>query len=290
MEKDENSQINVATCDCAGLVALTKQTTLTELSESLLQTIGKILPESKITFSTKNTSKKSSSVNEFLGVLINDIEFVQLVKDNKLPQKISSELEHLIEVYINQYNMICRVNHDQLTKLGNRQALDQKFLDIFGLNNRRQKESDYCLAILDIDHFKQVNDTYGHLHGDEVLLQLSRLMLDTFRDIDFLFRFGGEEFVVILSDIQLNQAAEVLERFRKIVLQYEFPLVKSVTVSLGLTQINRESDALNSIARADKALYFAKDNGRNQLQVYENLIASGDFEPIDKQDDDITLF
>jgi diguanylate cyclase (GGDEF)-like protein len=287
----KNNHVNADACDCSSLVELTRLTSITQLNEFLLLTIGRLLPENKITFSNDIEQQYSLiSSQKYLGLLVNNKKLESLIEEKSISPTVVKELDSLIEVYINQSNMISNVNHDQLTKLGNRQALDAKFLDIFGISGRRKNEASYCLAILDIDHFKQVNDNYGHLHGDEVLLQLSRLMIETFRDIDFLFRFGGEEFVVILSDIQLAQAKRVLDRFREKVSQYQFPLVEKVTISIGLTQVTLDSNAMEILEQADKALYFAKDKGRNQLRLYEELIASGDLKAKDIREDDITLF
>ncbi len=191
--------------------------------------------------------------------------------------------------------MIQRINHDQLTKLGNRQALESKFTELLEFNeqyNRRRKTlvKDNCVAIFDIDHFKRVNDNYGHLYGDEVLLQLSQLMASTFRNEDALFRYGGEEFVVILSDVKLNQAEKIFERFRVLVEQYDFPIVNNITISIGLTQLDNNSSETEILGRADKALYYAKENGRNQIHTFESLLSDGKIQRSDSHDDDITLF
>lgn len=133
----------------------------------------------------------------------------------------------------------------------------------------------YWLAILDIDHFKRFNDTYGHLYGDEILLLFSRLMEDTFRETDLLFRFGGEEFVVITENADACEAMLALERFRTRVQQYAFPQGGQVTVSCGAIEAVGTLSATSLLGRADEALYYAKNNGRNQTVLYEELVSGG---------------
>ncbi|MDO9142236.1 MAG: GGDEF domain-containing protein, partial [Methylobacter sp.] len=124
----------------------------------------------------------------------------------------------------------------------------------------------------DIDHFKQVNDDFGHLYGDEVLLTFSQLMGKCFRYNDFLFRFGGEEFVVILNLACRNTAMTIFNRFRESVANYHFPTVGRITVSIGLTRVDGVSMPTTQLDHADKALYYAKENGRNRVVLYEDMI------------------
>ena len=129
--------------------------------------------------------------------------------------------------------------------------------------------------VLDFDGFKQINDTYGHSYGDEVLLILSQKMKQCFRKKDLLFRFGGDEFVIILEPVTLNEAQDVLERFRFTVANHEFPQVGKITISTGFAKICDKDYPPNILEKADKALYFAKENGRNCIHNYEALISDG---------------
>ena len=122
--------------------------------------------------------------------------------------------------------------------------------------------------MFDIDFFKQVNDTYGHQCGDYVLKQVSNAALQTFRKTDTVFRYGGEEFVVILTETDIEQAVIPLERFRKTVatldLSYQGEPV-NVTVSIGACQLTEEIKTKEElIEKADHALYEAKNSGRNK--------------------------
>ena len=125
--------------------------------------------------------------------------------------------------------------------------------------------------MVDLDHFKQVNDTYGHAMGDAVLKHIAQLMRNAFRKIDMAARVGGEEFAVILPGSDLAAAQTSAERLRELVAKT--PLVQdgktiSVTVSIGAaTMVPSDSEADQTLIRADEALYRAKENGRNQVEM-----------------------
>jgi diguanylate cyclase (GGDEF)-like protein len=142
---------------------------------------------------------------------------------------------------------------------------------------------------MDIDHFKRINDEFGHLYGDEVLLLLSRCMQRNFRQTDKLFRFGGEEFVVVLDRTSQPNSLKVLERFRNAIENYNFPQVGRVTISIGYVCLNGIDDPSTLVGRADQALYYAKEHGRNQVCFYEGLLAEGKL-VAEHFTDDIQLF
>ena len=144
------------------------------------------------------------------------------------------------------------------------------------------------LAVVDIDHFKQVNDRFGHLYGDEVLILLANILRTSFRSHDRVFRFGGEEFVVLLRSTTLATAHRVFNRFRLAVQEYAFPQVGNVTVSLGFVSTTRGSP-VEILGQADQALYYAKEHGRNQVCFYDDLIASGQL-AAKVANDDVELF
>ncbi|MBF0400601.1 MAG: diguanylate cyclase [Magnetococcales bacterium] len=186
--------------------------------------------------------------------------------------------------------------HDPLTGLNNRQYFDVTFNKVFLAlqnTNRRQNEQPFrgaFLAILDIDHFKKVNDTYGHMMGDEVLVLFARIMNECFRDKDALFRFGGEEFVVLLNDVDADMAVSALNRFRTQVESYPFPQVGRVTVSIGAVRIEPGELAGTLIEKADKALYYSKGNGRNQVNLYNVLIEAGLLEDVSHETEEVDLW
>ena len=187
----------------------------------------------------------------------------------------------LLEIYRNFLDLLRDNQHDLLTGLLNRKTFDAKIGNIlYKLSSPHHRKGDvnqgqYCLAILDIDHFKRINDNFGHLYGDEVLLLMSNMMQESFREDDALFRFGGEEFVVLIKDVDLPLTERILERFRAKVEARNFPQVGAVTISIGATAIKPGELPPQILDRADRALYFAKGNGRNQIHLYETLVEQG---------------
>ncbi len=153
---------------------------------------------------------------------------------------------------------------DSLTQIHNR----NKFEEVFEYQCRQAKryEQTFSLAILDIDHFKLFNDTYGHLEGDEVLILLAKTISRGIRESDLFARWGGEEFVILFNNAKLEDAIELCEKFRTTIREIEYDKDETITASFGVTQY-LENDTVNSMfERADKALYNAKNNGRNQVQ------------------------
>lgn len=191
------------------------------------------------------------------------------------------------QIYSRQISLLDSKERDLLTRLLNRQTLDiimNQVLEYYRLKETKPDKFSW-LAVLDIDYFKQVNDKYGHLYGDEVLLHFSALMEMTFRYSDFIFRYGGEEFVVILNRTDKAGANLALERFRKAVEAYSFPSGK-VTVSIGYTLIDAKQGASLLFEQADRALYEAKGNGRNQLAYTDPFSTAAPPRP----KDDVELF
>ena len=158
---------------------------------------------------------------------------------------------------------------DKLTKVYNRHYLD-KHLNRLVVSSL-EKRKPLALMMIDIDHFKSVNDTHGHLAGDQVLQQMPKRILQSVRATDMVARFGGEEFAIILPDTTLSQAAEVAERIRKRVDQIEFDIPNNklhCTISIGVSMIMPGDTPEKLIGRADKALYHVKSTGRNKVAVF----------------------
>ncbi|RLJ21659.1 GGDEF domain-containing protein [bacterium endosymbiont of Escarpia laminata] len=190
----------------------------------------------------------------------------------------------LLKVYSNYLTLLDENQKDKLTGLLNRETLSTEVMKQLTLschkrksarsevNRRSEDEATYWLALIDVDYFKKINDRFGHLFGDEVLILLARLLTDTFRDGDLLFRYGGEEFVVILKVFSQKDAVSVLERCLRTVGSHEMPQAGRVTISIGAVEIRDQNGTADVIGSADRALYYAKNNGRNQLHFYEDLI------------------
>ena len=168
---------------------------------------------------------------------------------------------------------------DALTGLYNRRAFNEKLLQLLNRNNNHQRRainfSPTIFVMLDVDHFKMINDSKGHLFGDEVLLLLAQQMTDSFRENDLLFRYGGEEFAMVLMDIEAEQAQQTLDRFRERIAAYDFPGVDQVTVSIGYTLFDKRLSMEELISQADTALYYAKTTSRNAVHGYQDLVGKG---------------
>ncbi|BDX04670.1 GGDEF domain-containing protein [Planctobacterium marinum] len=155
---------------------------------------------------------------------------------------------------------------DSLTKLKNRSGMDEY---LAALPDKSFKQ--FCVAIADIDHFKQFNDEFGHLVGDLILKRLGKLFVEELPVPCQAFRFGGEEFVILMPECNLEQAIEVAERFRIVVAHLRFKNARTkkrlppLTISLGVTGWVKGDDIEHALMRADQALYQAKDSGRNKV-------------------------
>jgi len=154
---------------------------------------------------------------------------------------------------------------DKLTNLYNRRKLEELLES--ELNRSERFNHTFGLAILDIDHFKQVNDTYGHQIGDEVLIEFAGILQTNLRKTDYVGRLGGEEFIVICPESNIQEVTELMEVFRAKIEHHNFKSIKNKTASFGVT-LSKKGDTVDSlIKRADKALYEAKDSGRNRVLV-----------------------
>ncbi len=178
--------------------------------------------------------------------------------ENRLAEqtKIISELQNQLRL-------------DPLTGLLNRNALAKDLKKEIA----RAKRYKFPVAIFmaDIDHFKNVNDVYGHLVGDSVIKITAKLIQEGVRESDSVYRYGGEEFLALLPHINCDQAEKFAERIREKIAKYLFVDKKndisiSLTISGGITELHSEDDETSIIARADKALYLAKQSGRNRVE------------------------
>jgi len=132
-----------------------------------------------------------------------------------------------------------------------------------------EKNDDYILAIIDIDKFKSINDTYGHDIGDYVLRDLAALLSSKIRVTDLIARWGGEEFVLIIDTKNLEQAQNIADNLRKEVENLKFKTVNKITISIGVSEFKSKNDTFEDVfKKADQALYQAKTNGRNRVYVY----------------------
>lgn len=162
---------------------------------------------------------------------------------------------------------------DRLTGLYNRHKLDEILVNM--MEEARRYGKHFSLAILDIDHFKQINDTYGHQLGDEVLIDVANILQQRIRKTDVVGRWGGEEFLIVLPNSSLKQAAIVLDELRAQISHSNFAPLQSLTISLGLANSDKHPCEDSILAAADEALYRAKSNGRNRLETESGHTKNG---------------
>jgi diguanylate cyclase (GGDEF)-like protein len=154
---------------------------------------------------------------------------------------------------------------DPLTQLPNRARLDQALGDNMELAARYS--TDFAVVLIDVDHFKYVNDTYGHLAGDAVLIKLAEVLAHQTRRTDITGRWGGEEFLVVAPQTSLDKAAKLAEKLRSSIASTHFPMTGPKTISLGVASYSPGDDLKKLLGRADAALYRAKRSGRNRVET-----------------------
>ncbi len=225
----------------------------------------------------------------WLPVRINDriTTCLELTSSKPYAPQALHMIEGILSVYRNYQTLLDYSERDSLTGLLNRKTFDERFVRMVSNIADQDENADgnqperrhlhapaHWLAVVDIDHFKRVNDQFGHLYGDEVLILVANRLRSSFRAQDKVFRFGGEEFVILLRSATLEDALRTFERFRRNIEEHEFPQVGTVTVSIGFAGISDQTPVV-ILGHADQALYYAKANGRNRVCHYDHLVESG---------------
>lgn len=194
-------------------------------------------------------------------------------------QEANKELERLHEEYKIKEQALMKVNDqletlastDILTGLRNRRFFQEKMLESLMLF--REKQRYFSLLVVDIDHFKSINDTYGHPIGDLVLGNLAGLLQSLSRSTDVVARYGGEEFVIILPDCEEQQAIGIAERYRSQVASADWGEY-NITVSIGAATVVEEDTEQSLFQKADNALYASKTGGRNRVTHAAQMVRS----------------
>lgn len=172
----------------------------------------------------------------------------ELDKVNKKLQDKNKEFEKMASI-------------DHLTGVYNRHKFSELYL--LAYKTMIKRTNDLCLIILDIDDFKQINDTYGHNVGDKVLVAISNLLVDTLREVDVICRWGGEEFVVLTPGVPIAMGCVLAEKLRKKIQELKVDDITDITASFGVARVKEGLSMLDVVDEADKALYVAKKNGKN---------------------------
>jgi diguanylate cyclase (GGDEF)-like protein len=239
------------------------------------------------------SESRQSSTRRIYPVIVNHaVKALLMVYARDMSDAADQVARSFVQIYSNFMAVLDDNERDTLTGLFNRKAFDSHISELLDdaerkLDNelpdveRRSAGQDAhrWLGILDIDHFKSVNDTYGHLYGDEVLMIFANIMQQSFRKSDLLFRYGGEEFVVILTPASEKDAMKVFNRFRERLESYNVPQVGRVTVSIGIARLTPNAHPATVLENADQSLYYAKENGRNRVANYHELIDQGILKP-----------
>lgn len=254
---------------------------------------------------TASVTQQNKTISAFYIPNLLGMNFCVILKNTAaLSVGDSNLLCSFLKVYRNFCLLIEDVQTDQLTGLLNRKTFEQNFQCISedlplhrfnpAFNERRALMPSgmdcYWMAVIDIDDFKRVNDTFGHVYGDEVLILLARIMKDCFRVKDQIYRFGGEEFVIVTQCQDVEGARLVFERLRKTVEEYDFPQIGRVTISIGIVQLQTGMLATTLFDQADQALYHVKKTGKNQVAFYQELVNYGSIQPVTMLSGDIEIF
>ena len=211
----------------------------------------------------------SQDANSTEGILLIDNSESERPIDEKTITALSV-IAHGVGIAINNsktYSNVLRDSiHDDLTELHNRRYFNERLID--EVARAKRYSNTISLLLCDIDHFKIINDTYGHPVGDEVLIWLSKVFKNKLRMTDLVSRYGGEEFAIILLNTDKEQAIQIAEIFRSSIAESHLPENKEikVTISIGISTLPQDANSFNGlISKADKALYHAKSQGRNKV-------------------------
>lgn len=193
---------------------------------------------------------------------------------------------YIVEIYndITKYKQNNIIEYDFTTKLLNKYFSFKK-LDEY-LIQAQKNNLTFTIAMADIDFFKKTNDTYGHIAGDKILKEIGECLTKNTKENDIIGRFGGEEFIIVLKDITLENSKILLEKIRKdindLTIEYNNELISNITISIGavycdistlenLDERKLKDIQIKLIEKADQALYYVKENGRNQVKFFDNI-------------------
>lgn len=215
-----------------------------------------------------------AAIDEMLNSLEVQMDGMELLETERLEQAktvvndLSWNLEELSKQLIQTSE-----KKDPLTKVYNRRFLDTILLQETMRSQRMQKN--YSIVMLDVDHFKRINDHHGHDAGDHVLATIGELINQSIRVSDFAFRFGGEEFLLVLTECNADKAQSVSQKISNVIAKHSFKTSNSnhlqVTISAGVAEFDGQPDYQHTIKKADQALYFSKENGRNRVTNWTQL-------------------
>jgi len=189
---------------------------------------------------------------------------VKISKMNYANSQYLLSFNNITDIEQEKQNIQKIAEYDPLTQIYNRVKFNDLLQEMFYKANRYNQP--FSVILLDIDHFKNINDTYGHSAGDKVLVELARLINMSLRETDKIARWGGEEFVILSEHSSLEQSKIFAMRLKLEIADYNFAIPqKTITCSFGVTEFRNGDTQAKIFERVDQALYMAKENGRNQV-------------------------
>ena len=218
-------------------------------------------------------SKTMSEVRQAISQKKKIAPTTTMIDSNDEIGELAQELSQTIENFSEEINQRDRLTQhlkkvattDKLTGAFNRLKWEETLTD--EINRVKRSKQNLSLIIFDIDHFKKINDTYGHDVGDLVLIEVVKLAQEQIRKTDSLYRIGGEEFTILTPYTDCDRALNLAERVRKTIDNHIFEEVEHITISMGVTQFTESDELKQFVKRADMALYQSKQGGRNQVNV-----------------------
>ena len=230
------------------------------LLEEMLQRLTKAESKSDVDNVRGHAIKEVQSMLSEQGQLVRTLnethDFANMVRQSG--ERLSQELKHVRVLSLT----------DELTELPNRRAFTHRIDE--ELQRARRYKSSFCVAMLDLDHFKRVNDTYGHIAGDEILRKYANNILSVLRRSDMVARYGGEEFAIIFPNTSIEEAQQALEKVRtravKTAVEHNGDIIRAPSFSAGLVLCDSSESSEALISRADEMLYAAKEKGRNRIE------------------------
>jgi len=206
-----------------------------------------------------------NSFHNFKELLQFGLDENAMLLNKKLQEEVNKKLNELQEKEKLNLHLTNKAYIDNLTSAFNRYKFEEVFE--YELSRFKRYHNTFCVAMIDIDHFKKFNDTFGHLIGDEVLIMLANESKKVIRTSDIFARWGGEEFLILFSETSLENSLTGANKLREAISLLKHPIAGNITASFGLSQIT-EGDTIDTILkRCDDALYKAKENGRNRVEV-----------------------
>ncbi|WP_444994471.1 GGDEF domain-containing protein [Aliikangiella sp. IMCC44359] len=275
-------QSNNAPVDITSLAIKLQQTLeITPLLQTFCHEAAKLIPCDSVKYTNEQTQlnyqtgqSRAHLCRYLLELEDETLGEIECTRNTPFSIKETEQIERLLSLLIYPLRnallyqkAVAEAHRDPLTQINNRAAFDEALAREICSYKRHQ--ATFSLMVIDIDHFKQVNDTYGHITGDNVLKAVAQTIRNTIRRSDEVFRYGGEEFVVILSNTEVAGARFIAERVR---LEIKQLIIKNhekikVTASIGVSASNMASDVNDTLHHADIALYKAKEQGRNKVIV-----------------------